>query len=65
MQDQLVERAAKAIAESERLMDKLYTSIVTARQLDERLHCLHHLRIAEMGPTSSALASDREHGDRA
>ena len=47
MQDQLVERADRAIAESRRLKDELYLSVTKAKRLDEHLHYLHLVRIEE------------------
>jgi len=41
MQDQFLERADKAIAESERLRDELYLLVMKAKQLDKHLHFLH------------------------
>jgi hypothetical protein len=46
-QEDLFERANRAIAESERLVALLQSSIQKARQLDDRLRDLHWLRIQE------------------
>ena len=46
-QENLLERASKAIAESEELVTLLQSSIRKARQLDDRLRDLHWLRIQE------------------
>jgi hypothetical protein len=45
--DQLLQRADKAIAESKRLTDELHKSMLRAKQLDDRLNHLHWLRIEE------------------
>ncbi len=47
MEDQLLERADKAIAESQRLKDQLYLVITKAKRLDEHLHYLHLAKIEE------------------
>ena len=46
-QENLFERANRAIAESERLVALLQSSIQKARQSDDRLRDLHWLRIQE------------------
>ncbi len=45
MQDNLLERADKAIAESRWLKDELYLLVKTANRLDEHLHHLHWVRV--------------------
>lgn len=50
MQDPLLQRADKAIAESERLMDELSVSMEKAKWLDRYLHYLHWRRIEEQQP---------------
>ena len=47
MQDQLLERADKAIEESQQLKHELYLSVMLAKRLDEHLHYLHWVRIEE------------------
>lgn len=47
LEEHLLERASRAIAESERLVTLLRSSIQKARQLDDRLRDLHWLRIQE------------------
>ena len=47
MINELLQRADRAIAESERLMDQLLKSRWEAERLDGRLHVLHQLRIED------------------
>lgn len=47
MINELLQRADRAIAESERLMDQLLKSRSEAERLDSRLHVLHQLRIED------------------
>ena len=45
MQDDLLERADKAIGESRRLKDELYLLVKTANRLNEHLHHRHWVRV--------------------
>ncbi|WP_161491886.1 hypothetical protein [Bradyrhizobium centrolobii] len=45
--DQLLQRADKAIAESERLVVELLSTIHRAQQLDDQLNFLHRLRMQD------------------
>ena len=49
-EDQLLQRADQAIAESERLIDELRKSMLRAQELDDRLNYLHWLRIDDARP---------------
>ena len=45
--NELLQRADRTIAESERLIDELQKSVRKAELLDNRLHYLHNLRIED------------------
>jgi len=50
MQNELLQRADRAIAESQRLIDQLCDAMKKAEQLDRWLHELHQRRIDDTRP---------------
>jgi hypothetical protein len=56
MQNELLQRADRAVAESERLIEQLSQTMREAERLDRWLHELHQRRIDERRPATSAFA---------
>jgi len=56
MQNELLQRADRAIAESERLIDQLSHTMREAERLDRWLHELHQRRINEQRRAMSVFA---------
>jgi hypothetical protein len=57
-QDQLLQRADKTIANSERLINELAVSMRKAQQLDDRLHELQQLHIEEVRSNKQGRSRD-------